>query len=142
MFDEKCVWEYFDGGMPGVKKRICEGVAESFRKRAKEDVELATLEEHIGLPKGILSKIIHQVEFEDGEFNSRLLQTLCACCRLDMHDVFCVRKLSEEEKADIIAAATAEQFVCVCGAGDAGWSQDDRIDLFLLTTALRSLDEK
>ena len=133
MFDEKCVWEYFDGGMPGVKKRFCEGVAESLKA-----VDLAKAEEDIGLPKGIL----HQIEFEDGEFNSRLLQSLCICCRLDMHDIFCVRKLSEEEKADIIAAATAEQFVCVCGTGDAGWSQDDRIALFLLTTALRSIDEK
>ena len=140
MFNEEHIWEYFEGGMQGVKNRLCEQIVSALENNPK--VDFSKLEEYIGLPSGLIDKIVHNHLRIQIEFNSQILQELCIAFRLDMGDIFLMRELSKEEESDIIDTANAEQFVCMCGAGDEAWSTDSRIELFLITTALRSIDKE
>jgi hypothetical protein len=137
-FDEKLVGNYFDDGLPGVKSRVCKGVAESLRNSSPSDDP--EVEKVVGLPTGILNKIRNNEEL-NGEFTSNTIQRLAACCRLDLVELFHVRdNLSNAEKSTIFEAARNEEFIAFAATGDPEWSEEDRIDLFLVTTALRQLD--
>ena len=131
------IWDYFTGGRRGVRERICKGVLTFLETGLPKDER--ALEKLVGLPAGVLQKIRDGVEL-NGQLSAAAVQRLVACCRLDMGQYFEVIPLSPEEKAKIIAAADQERFIAVAATGDPAWSQDDRIELFLMTTALRQLD--
>jgi len=136
-YDAEGVWDFFVDGLDGVKKRVCEEVKWALQKSTSHDD--SEVEKLVQLPDGILGKIRKETSL-NGEFTGDAVQRLAGCCRLDLGRCFQVKSLSPAEKADIVKTADSEGFIALAATGDPTWSEDDRIELFLITTALRRLD--
>lgn len=136
------VFEYFEGGKEGVKRRFMERIQAGLKKIESDSALGSTmlqsiLETHLGLESGTVRRL---ASGDTQALNCRVIEGLAAPLDLKLENAFgSFVNLTPEDEQEWAQVAESEDFVPVGGAGTLTCMSDQRVRLFMLLRALREL---